>query len=273
MTIRVFVGCDPNGCDLESQAVLEYTLRKHASRPVQIIWMQLTRDPTSPFYSDGVLGWRTDLWSTPFSGFRWAVPELCGFKGKAIYCDSDIIFRADVAELWEQPFQKGKVILAKGGKDAWRFCVSLWDCDAAASYVPHLPRLQSRPEAHGELVARFRGASFVQAFKGDWNNIDGETNSDILDPSIKVIHYSSEAHQPQLRHAIPRLAKEGRQHWFDGAVKPHWRKDLVELFDRLLVEAEAHDFERERYMPYELFGSYKKQSHAQGYRSHRFAPA
>lgn len=273
MAIRIFVGCAANGEDLESQAVLEYTLRKHTSQPVEIIWMRLSRDPASPFYSDGPRGWQTQHWSTPFSGFRWAVPELCSFKGKAIYCDSDVIFRADVAELWEQPFRKGKVVLAKGGRDAWRFCVSLWDCEAAASYVPHLPRLQVRPEAHRELVARFKGAAFVQPFEGNWNCIDLEDYADINDPDIKVIHYSAEDSQPQLKHAIPRLAAEGRKHWFDGKVKQHWRSELQKLFDDLLIEAEDHDFERERYMPPELFGAFKKQSHAKGYRSHRFAPA
>lgn len=271
--IRVFVGVDPNGCDLESQAVLEYTLRKYASQPVELTWMQLSRDPTSPFYSDGVLGWRTELWSTPFSGFRWAVPELCGFKGRAIYCDSDIIFRADIAELWEQEFKPGKVVLAKGGRDAWRFCVSLWDCDAAASYVPHIPRLQSRPQAHREMVARFKGAGFVQKFEGNWNCIDLENYADINDPDIKVIHYSAEDSQPQLKHAIPRLAALGRKHWFDGRVKTHWRPELQVLFDELLIEAEAAGYRRENYMPPERFGEFKKQSHARGYRSHRFAPS
>lgn len=271
--IRVFVGCAPNGDDLESQAVIDYTLRKFASQPVEITWMRLSRDLASPFYSDGAKGWQTQLWSTPFSGFRWAVPELCRFEGRAIYCDSDVIFRADIAELYEQAFKPGKIVLAKGGADSWRFCVSLWDCAAAAAIVPPLLRLRARPEAHRELMAKFKGASFVQAFSGDWNNIDGETKVDIFDPSIKAIHYSSEAHQPQLRHAIPRLAKEGRKHWFDGEVRPHWRKDLVELFDRLLAEAIAAGYRPENYAPETLFGDYKKMSHKAGYRSHRFAPA
>lgn len=271
--IRVFVGCDPNGCDLESQAVLEYTLRKFASQPVSIVWMRLTRDPTSPFFSDGVLGWRTDLWSTPFSGFRWAVPELCLFKGKAIYCDSDIIFRADIAELWEQPFKSGKVVLAKGGRDSWRFCVSLWNCADAAAYVKPITQLMRDPQAHRSMVQKFKGARFVQPFEGNWNTIDLEDYKDIHDPDIKVIHYSDESAQLQLKYAIPRLAAEGRKHWFDGRVRPHWRPELQSLFDALLIEAEAAGYHRENYAPAILFGDYKKQSHAQGYRSHRFAPA
>ena len=65
--VRVFVGCAPNHEDAESQAVLEHSIRKHASLPVDITWMKLSRDPVSPFS-----GWNTELWPTPFSGFRWA---------------------------------------------------------------------------------------------------------------------------------------------------------------------------------------------------------
>lgn len=271
--IRVFVGCAPNGDDLESQAVLEYTLRKHASQPVDIVWMRLSRDPQSPFFSGGPGGWVTDQWSTPFSGFRWAVPEFCGFEGRAIYCDSDVIWMADVAELWEQEFERGKVVLAKGGEDSWRFCVCLWDCAKAAAYTMPLAQLRARKEAHRLMIERFRGAPFVQAFSGNWNCIDGEDYTDLSDPDIKVLHYSSEAHQPHLRYAVPRMKKAGRKHWFDGQVKPHWRKDVKQLFDDMLFEAECAGYSAVNYQPTRPFGEYRKMSHKAGYRSHRFAPA
>src|SRR5215207_9690112 len=120
--IRVFVGCAANHEDIESQAVLEWSIRKHASEPVSITWMQLSRDPASPWS-----GWNTSQWVTPFSGFRWAIPAVCGYEGKAIYCDSDVIFMADIARLWDQEFESGKAVMAKGG-NSWRLCVSLWDC-------------------------------------------------------------------------------------------------------------------------------------------------
>lgn len=42
--VHVFVGCAANGEDAESQAVLEYTLRKHSSLPVDIVWMRQSPD-------------------------------------------------------------------------------------------------------------------------------------------------------------------------------------------------------------------------------------
>ena len=38
-TIKVFVGCDPNNCDLEQMMVLDYSIHKHTSVPVEIVWM------------------------------------------------------------------------------------------------------------------------------------------------------------------------------------------------------------------------------------------
>lgn len=269
MTVRVFVGCDPNNCDLESQAVIEHSLRKHASLPVEITWMQLSREPGSPFFSDGPRGWQTGAWTTPFSGFRWAVPELCGFEGRAIYCDSDVIFLADVAELWEQEFETRKVVMAKGGTAAWRFCVSLWDCARAAAWVKGLGQLRSQAGAHAEMMARFKGAAFVQPFAGQWNYCDNEDFGPLSE--AKALHYTSIDTQPQLRYALPRLKAEGRRHWYDGPVREHPRPEIVELFDRELAEAKAAGYTPDRYRV-EPFGDFRKRS-LKGYSGARHARA
>jgi lipopolysaccharide biosynthesis glycosyltransferase len=39
-------------------------------------------------------------WATPFTMFRYAVPELAGHKGFAIYLDADMLVLDDIAELW-----------------------------------------------------------------------------------------------------------------------------------------------------------------------------
>lgn len=261
--IRIFVGCDCNNSDLESQCVLEHSLRKHASQTVEIVWMQLSRDPLSPFYSEANQGWRTERWQTPFSGFRWAVPELCGFEGKAIYCDSDIIFLADIAELWSQEFEGGKVVMAKGGA-SWRFCVSLFDCVVSAAVMKPLFYLRSRPQAHQEMIAKFKGADFVQAFKGQWNYCDNEDHGPLSE--AKAVHYTEIPSQPQLKYAIPRLKAEGKKHWFDGKPIDHPRREIAELFDREFAEARAAGYTPERYRV-ESFGEYKKRS-LRGYTPH-----
>lgn len=254
--IRIFVGCDGNNGDLESQSVLEHSIRKHTSRSLEITWMQLSRDPSSPFYSDGPRGWQTRYWTTPFSGFRWSCPELCGFEGQAIYTDSDVIFRADIAELWEHPISPGKIVIAKGGQHGQRLCVSKWDCAAARAYLPTTAELQDGPQSHRMLMRFFADhPEIVESFLGgDWNVLDLEP-FDLANPRVKALHYTGIPTALQLKHALPRLAREGGRHWYAGAAREHPRRDLQQLFDRLLAEAATAGYGIERYRR-EPFGRY-----------------
>ncbi len=256
--IRVAVGCAPNHDDIESQAVFEWSLRKHSSEPVEITWMMLSRDPSSLFYSIGNDGWHTQNWATPFTGFRWAVPALCGFEGKAIYSDSDVIWMADVAELYYQEFQPHRILMGKGG-GSWRFCVSMWDCAAAKSYLWPIERLQAESTSHMKMTQMVLGQKLVQGFVGDWNCLDGEGHPNLNDGKLKALHYTSMPHQPQLKYALPRLARLHRKHWFDGKVQQHWRPDLGVLFAKLLHEAIDNGYPPEKYMDTPVYGEIRKQ--------------
>lgn len=227
------------GEDAESQAVLEYSLRQHASEPLDIVWLSVGEPPMD--------GWNTRGWSTPFSGLRWAIPALCGFEGRAIYLDSDMIAMGDVAELWGQEIPEGKAVLAKGEGRKLRTCVMLMDCQALGAWLPPLKdvkrladgrhfndRLGERPDLVGQIA-------------GLWNCVDLKSCAGLDDPALRLIHYSSIAHQPHMRHAIARLKAQGRSHWYDGERFPHWRPELVALFDRLLPEAIAEGYLPESY--------------------------
>lgn len=231
--IRLFVAADPNGCDAESLLVLEHSLRKNTPVAVDIHYMM-----QSPVPGDIWNGWATEKWSTPFSGFRWAVPAAAGFRNRAIYCDSDFVFLTDLRQLWEQEFLPGKVAMVKGGVEGWRFCLTMWNCEEAKK-IPELAALlecKGDPDLHRKLnhlmVTKY--ADRLQVFSGDWNNIDGE---DKAVSQIDALHYSSMCHQLHGKYAAPRLASQGRKHWFDDAAKPHWRQDLQTLFDRYYQEA------------------------------------
>src|SRR5210317_1933596 len=142
--IKLFVGCDPNGCDAESQMVLEYTARKHCSEDIEIVWMQHSNDPESFWH-----GWNSKTWATPFSGFRWGIPAYCNFEGQAIYMDSDMIIQGDLAELWNEEWNDSSIIMGKGG---WRFCVSKWNCERAKEVLPPIEDIKSEPYAHQRLA-------------------------------------------------------------------------------------------------------------------------
>lgn len=253
--IRLFVGCAPNGEDAESQLVLEYTARKNSSMPIEIVWMKLSDDPKS-FWN----GWNTSEWSTPFSGFRWGIPEYCKHAGEAIYMDSDMIIMGDLAELWQSKWNSNDnphaIIQAKGG---WRFCVAKWDCHRAHNHVLPFDRLKTLSNSHQRMFSYFADKpELVQVFDRQWNNFDGENDS--LD-QIKILHYTDMSTQPHAKYAVPRLRKVNQSHWFDGEFRAHRRQDVVDLFDRMYEAALSSGMTVESYLP-ERRVEYAKKSQA-----------
>lgn len=155
---RIFVGCDPNDCDLEQMMVLEYSLRKHASIPIHIQWMRLSRDPNSFWYTNGEgEGWSTEHWATPFSALRWSIPAFCNFQGRAFYTDADVLYLSDIADIWYYPMSEGKVILAAGTGEELRLGEILWDCEAAESILPSVEELRRDTIGHKKCKVFLNG--------------------------------------------------------------------------------------------------------------------
>lgn len=236
--------------------MLEYSLRKHASLPLDITWMALNRQPGSMWS-----GWNSASWSTPFTPFRWAAPEACGFKGRAIYMDTDVFALADIAELWTQPMAPGVMTLMRETEGKLRTCVLLFDCAVAKDIIPPVKSLKQMSDAHKHMVRKLRdNRSLIGAFEGKWNCIDLKRCEGVNDPTVKLVHYSQMTSQPHLGYAEQRLAKRGLKHWYDGEREPHFRPELTAKFEELLSEASAHGFTPEKYEPAILYGEYRKRS-------------
>lgn len=255
-TINIFVGCDPNNCDLEQLMVLEYSIRKHTHHPIKIHWMQLSHDPKSPWYSDPAQkkGWNTEKWATPFSGFRWAIPELCNFTGRAIYMDADVIVLSDISELWQHPIDDQAIVIAKGKKSA-RLCTCVWDCAKAQEFLPSLEKLRTEANSHQSMIQLIKQhPELVTDYQDSYNNIDGE---DMPIEDIKILHYSDMGTQFSHKYSIPRLEQNNQKHWFDGEIMQHPRQDLIALFDQYYQEALNAGYSLENYA-IEPFGEFKK---------------
>jgi lipopolysaccharide biosynthesis glycosyltransferase len=82
--IRVFIGFDRR--EAIAYHVCVQSILEHTDQPVA-------------FYP--IWGERRDG-SNDFIYSRFMVPYLCGFMGKAIFLDGDMIVRTDIAELWGQ---------------------------------------------------------------------------------------------------------------------------------------------------------------------------
>ena len=245
--IKIFVGCDPNNCDLEQMMVLDYSIKKHTSEPYEIVWMQLSKDPKNFWYSNPEKneGWHTEDWVTPFSGFRWAIPAYCNYEGRAIYMDGDVIILSDIADLWNHPINDGSIVIAKGEPFVKRLCVALWDCKRAQKYLPNIDEMRRDPKAHAKLMNMIgENPQLVTPFNNNYNCLDGE---DLPITDIKILHYTDIDTQFSHAYSIPRLEKEGAQHWFDGEVNKHWRQDLIDLFDQYYKEALEAGYSLEDY--------------------------
>ncbi len=89
--MKVFLGYDPR--ESVSYHVASHSILRRSSIPVQITPLALT-NLGGDFKRE-----RTPLQSTDFSFTRFLVPHLCGYKGWAVFMDSDVLMRTDIAEL------------------------------------------------------------------------------------------------------------------------------------------------------------------------------
>lgn len=89
MPLRIFIGWDSH--EAECADVLAYSLREHSSVPLDIRYLKL---PELDFHRT-----RDPLQSTEFTYSRFLVPYLCGYQGKAVFLDCDMLCLGDIKEL------------------------------------------------------------------------------------------------------------------------------------------------------------------------------
>lgn len=243
--IRLFVGTSANNEDLEAEAVLEYSARKHCTMPLSITWMRQSR--SGPFS-----GWRSfTTGRTPFTALRWAVPALCGYEGRAIYTDVDFFFVDDLAKLWAQDIP-GVALVRKATGKLTTSCM-LFDCAKAKGHVPAIDTLKSMRDAHSTALGYFRARpELFSQFAGNWDSPDG------IGKDTGAVHYTRIETQLHLKHAVPRLQAEGRSHWYTGEVFQHANIALQAMFDGLLMEATAAGYGIERYRVTPFDGATRK---------------
>ena len=158
--IRVFVGSHARWD--EHEPVLGYSIRKHSTVPVDIVFMR-------PEY----LG-LDDAGCTGFSNLRYAVPELCGYRGSAIYLDCDMLLLADIAELaaYGKP---GKWVVLDDGTDE----VAVIDCSIRP---PPLEEL----DQHKKHEIKTKLAEYMEpVIPAEWNV------EDTFLPWAKLLHFTN----------------------------------------------------------------------------------
>jgi len=225
--VKIFVGSSANGEDALIEMAYEYTLRKNTDRDLEIVWMRQTNDPDSFWH-----GFADKNWSTPFSGFRWAIPEYCDFKGKAIYTDCDMLNFSDIGELFDMDIPEDKWMLARDGKrfGGKEFCVILFDCAKFAALQP-AQQWKSVDSAHHQYIQLFIQNNLVGDLDPAWNSHDGDV------VPFKQLHFTHMPTQPW------------KPAWFTGDAYDHPNKNLADLFWNAVECAKAVGYNPEDYMP------------------------
>tara|TARA_R110000772_G_scaffold135192_1_gene243855 strand:+ start:8958 stop:9695 length:738 start_codon:yes stop_codon:yes gene_type:complete len=236
--IKIFIGTSANGEDAEAEMTYEYTLRKNTAAELDITWMKQTHD-TSSLWGE----WNTSQWSTPFSGFRWAIPEACGFKGRAIYTDCDMLNLKDISELINVDMEDKPIVARSGNRFGGKeFCVTVFDCELFEELSLPVNRMKVVPEAHHRLIAKFsKSQSLVGHLDARWNCLDGE-NRPIED--MWQLHFTNMGSQPW------------NPAWFTGAKEYHKRPELIHLWNESKLDAIDAGYKVSDYIPEEPFGAY-----------------
>jgi len=229
--VRLFVGTSENH-DTTIEKIYLYSILKNTNAKVEVTWLRPSMFPN----------WRREGWGTPFTCFRYAIPELCNFKGRALYTDCDMINFKDINELLNIDME-GKPIAARRGTrfGGHEFCVMVFDCEKFENYSMPMRRMKSIPESHHRMINKFSGSSLVHDLDPKWNCLDGEW---LPIEDIWHLHYTKMESQPW------------KPAWFTGAPVEHARPEIAQLWFDMKQEALNAGYRESDYIPEEKFGSY-----------------
>ena len=201
--IKVFIGSGE--ASLLERKTLIYSLRKHSQRDLDIYVINGTHNAIElndqePFLAP--LSLRLKYRNvTEFSLYRYLIPEICGYQGKAIYLDSDMICLTDIGELFDTPingcdFLAKRAAYSRLNTDMWGLSVMLIDCEQCKF---DLETIFSEIDQGLYSYTEFSGMS--PKFLAHHSYKIGEMNShwnvfDYWDSQTKLIHYTDLYRQP-----------------------------------------------------------------------------
>lgn len=211
--VRVYVGTDRS--QLLAVKVLEYSIKRHTDLKVEVLPMHEVA-AALPEPQDPRLRSRTG-----FSFARFAIPELAGYTGRAIYMDADMLVFKDIRSLWNLPFEGAKIVLQEPLPEGYRSgqikaghtrikqtAVMLLDCAALTWHAPSIIEGLTRGEySYDQLLKEMcilREDEIRYALPLQWNSMEH------YDASTCLIHYTDMQTQPWVQAGNP-----FGQLWFD----------------------------------------------------------
>lgn len=244
--IPIFIGASDHKCDKIQEKILAYTLQKNSAAKLDITFLR-----ASMFPGVSAMGW-----GTPFTGLRYVIPKLMGFKGKAIYMDMDMINFRDIEDfyninLYGKPF--GMVWDTKfNGHGGYCDSMLLMDCSKTNEFF-------TWEEAHdyyekkcgfkwvfAERVNKYEDKDkpmqneAVVRLDSRWNCFDGDITDGILSNDGKLPRYDLD--QIFQLHLTALSYQPWHSSYLMSAKATHMRPDVSDYWWELVDEVNSLEF-------------------------------
>jgi hypothetical protein len=190
--INIFVGC----ADSEQLPfkVLEYSIRKNTDHEISILPLGNVGIKIPTPIDPG------NRARTTFSFQRFLIPELMGYKGKAIYLDSDMIVFKDIGELYSEDVES--VVLRTHDYDT---SVILINCDRADWNIETIVRnLDQQCVSYQGLFSDLQklGSPISPIWNSHDRLLDGNPHG-YKKEKTALLHYTTTKTQPWLARGHP----------------------------------------------------------------------
>ena len=184
MEIELYVGVGCQEAQLLPFAVLRHSIVKHTRRSVRVeplsrcgIDVPVPRDPRN-------------RQKTPFSFQRFVIPEVRGYRGRAMYLDSDMLVFGDIAPLFDYCFGDANVLAVPQETS-----VMVLDCDNLSWNVANLVSdLDAGRLSYDGLMTCRSVARTRYDLPRVWNWLDN--CPDAMPSNVALLHYTVTSSQP-----------------------------------------------------------------------------
>jgi hypothetical protein len=197
--LRVFIGSGE--ASLIERKVLQYSIQKNCKCPVEVCVFNGTHDalehPGKPPQRLNMPLSIKYLNITEFSSYRFLIPDLCNFQGRAVFIDSDMLCLRDISAFLTMNMNGAQFLSRRAyDKDAWGPSVMLIDNSACRFDLQlYFDEISNGRYKQKEFMQFQKAFLAVHPFKigeldKSWNDFDN------VSESTNIIHYTNLRTQP-----------------------------------------------------------------------------